>query len=523
MASSRPTGRWSRSVAATAATSRSRASVRTERWTRRSPMTAGSTLSFGGRTSAFDGRRHAARREAASWPVEQRLPADRRAADDGGRGRSRRSASTARSARASTRGAAVAPAGRRQSAHRGSRGGQHLGGAAAVGHPALRTRRSARPAWPRTPSGLYSTVNALAVDALGRVLLTGDDGGGRPVVLRLTAGGQRDGTFGAAGVWSPLTGWRATGRSVAPGPNGTVFVGLQVTDGGSPNAIVRLTAAGAHDVTYAPTLHSGAVPGKLVPLADGRLLFADSDHVGRVSASGALEFITRVFTPTRGQGPLALQGDGRVVRAEEGLGYRAATVGAAGAVSDVVSAAAPELAGATILPRTIVPVDDGMVVAGGSGPPENRNGVALARLDQDGAPRWTRVDMDLGQLLRRGGRAGRVGRRPLVERGAAGFPHALRPRRRALGLGAARPRRHRGRGAGGRARARGGDAGRAGRVPHRAERLPLHRGRRARPDVLGRWALPASGAGPDGRMVGGQRADGAARRQGRDRRRRTTT
>ncbi len=70
--------------------------------------------------------------------------------------------------------------------------------------------------------GLYAWANGLAVDGTGRVLLAGDDGSRPARVLRFAADGRRDQSFGASGVWSPLSNWNADARSVAPGPNGTV-------------------------------------------------------------------------------------------------------------------------------------------------------------------------------------------------------------------------------------------------------------------------------------------------------------
>ena len=224
-------------------------------------------------------------------------------------------------------------------------------------------------------------------------------GAGRPCCGSPQTGGAIE-SFGVSGVWSPLSNWNADARSVAPGPNGTVLVGVQFTDGQSPNAILRLTDSGALDFTYSgdglATLHSGAVPDRLVPSADGRVLFADSDHVGRVSASGAVDFITRVFTPTWGSGALAFTGGGRVVRAADGgLGFRAATVSATGVVSDVSTVPSPVLDGATMLPRKVLPVSDGVLVAGSGG----GDSVALAHLGADGTPRWSRVDADRGRYL----------------------------------------------------------------------------------------------------------------------------
>ena len=86
----------------------------------------------------------------------------------------------------------------------------------------------------RSP-GLYSAVNALAVDAAGRVLLAGDMGswsGGTEVgVMRVTADGRLDQTFGELGMWRARVMNYGTARSVAGGPSGTVLVGMKATAG----------------------------------------------------------------------------------------------------------------------------------------------------------------------------------------------------------------------------------------------------------------------------------------------------
>ena len=232
---------------------------------------------------------------------------------------------------------------------------------------------------------------------------------------------------------------------------------------------------------------------------------------------GRVDFITRVFTPTsRGGGAGAHRRRSRRARGgrrtrlprgdrERGRGGVGRRYGAA-----------PVLDGATMVPRKVLPVGDGIVIAGGGGTGQRAVWRRARSVTDDGTPRWSRVDADRGRLY--GAAAGPDGSIAVVTAGSLVRYSRTKVSRawyrwRWLDF-PPRPSRC----------SRTGVLSGCGFRPPNALTWPaLHGGRRARPDVRRRRAVRASGADPVRRVVRGQRADAAGRRQGRDRRRPTTT
>ena len=283
---------------------------------------------------------------------------------------------------------------------------------------------------------------------------------------------------------------------------------------------MRLTASpAAHDITYsgdgiALLTRERRRRTSSCRLADGRVLFADSDarRPGLPASGGAGSFVGDGGACSAVPSPRAgcrwrCSGDGRVVRRGGAWarvsGRRPST--RPGSCPDVVSAGRrPELAGATIVPRTIVVGRrTGWWSRAAAGPPENRNGVALAPpAARTGHRGWsTGRHGRWASTAERGGRAGRC-RSPSLTWNVGLLRYTLdaasgHPIRRALGIGGRWTTTPTGVAVlGGRARARGGDAGRAVRVPHRAATSSATRPRaRSIRSFSGRRALPASGAG----------------------------
>ena len=249
-------------------------------------------------------------------------------------------------------------------------------------------------AWTVSPPG--EVMRAMTVSADGKITVAGSGGAGNVSVKRWTASGSADTAFRGNGSWTAPAGTGpGDGRSV-------VSAGSAVLVGG-PGGIIRLTAAGALDPAFSgdgfAALAGGASADELRVLADGRLVFADGAHFGRVTATGAVDLGAAL--PDGASAAVALAdvagGAFRVVtRHERGLGYTAATVGESGGVSGVQTTGAPEFEGTTTFtPLTMFESGDGLIVAGRS--PERST--VLGWLADDGRRSWSATDVGAFDLL----------------------------------------------------------------------------------------------------------------------------
>jgi len=110
-------------------------------------------------------------------------------------------------------------------------------------------------------------ATAVARGVQGRLLVAGGYGPGSVLVLRLTARGQLDGTFGTAGVTTIPVG--SIAQSMAVQKDGRILVGASnLNENGRPMVVVRLMPSGAVD-------HSFGTNGKT------EILFWDANHASR--------------------------------------------------------------------------------------------------------------------------------------------------------------------------------------------------------------------------------------------------
>jgi uncharacterized delta-60 repeat protein len=123
---------------------------------------------------------------------------------------------------------------------------------------------------PETDGPFVAT--AVARDAQGRLLVAVGYGLGSALVLRLTATGQLDSTFGTGGLTTIPVG--SIAQSMALQKDGRILVGASNLDeNGRPMVVVRLTSSGAID-------HSFGTNGK------AEILFWDANHASSGGVSG---------------------------------------------------------------------------------------------------------------------------------------------------------------------------------------------------------------------------------------------
>lgn len=182
--------------------------------------------------------------------------------------------------------------------------------------------------------GGEDSAHAIALAPDGRMLVAGGGGpGGALLVTRLRTDGTPDATFGAGGTAGvDLTAGGDVGLSVTTGPGGTILVGGTA---GSPStgAIVRFTANGASDQSFGiagtRTFDAGAASAirALVTRPDGRIFAAGvggpragvvlwrltpSGRVDRSFGRGGRATFGVVGRPTTADA-VALQRDGKIV------------------------------------------------------------------------------------------------------------------------------------------------------------------------------------------------------------------
>lgn len=147
--------------------------------------------------------------------------------------------------------------------------------------------------WTSIPVTGQPRIEAMKLDHQGRIVLAGVDSGSspRPVVVRVLPNGNADTSFGTGGVVTLLDlpsanegGWAA--RAVAPDTDGSLVLAVGNWEAGSPNrgALVRLGANGVRDMTYA-----GTGLRNLTREEGTRLLALERRSDGRVIAAGWID------------------------------------------------------------------------------------------------------------------------------------------------------------------------------------------------------------------------------------------
>ena len=172
-------------------------------------------------------------------------------------------------------------------------------------------------------TGPNSTVFSLLLQSNGSVVAGGVftqfNGQARNRLARVSSTGVLDATFAAgAGPAGPTPTFPATIFSLAQATNGQVLAagGFTQFDGQARSGVVRLTAAGAVEPTFAPTAEARGTIGSVFPMANGQLLVsgnftsvngitAPNSFVKRLNANGSLD---QTYTSTGGF--LAPQPDG---------------------------------------------------------------------------------------------------------------------------------------------------------------------------------------------------------------------
>jgi uncharacterized delta-60 repeat protein len=115
-------------------------------------------------------------------------------------------------------------------------------------------------------------ATAIARDAQGRFLVAGGYGLGSALVLRLTATGQLDTTFGTGGLTTIPVG--SIAQSMAVQKDGRILVGASnLSENGRPMVVARLTPSGATD-------HSFGTNGKT------EILFWDANRASSAGVAG---------------------------------------------------------------------------------------------------------------------------------------------------------------------------------------------------------------------------------------------
>jgi len=195
-----------------------------------------------------------------------------------------------------------------------------------------------------TPIGTGATAYGVAVQADGKIVVAGDSLDGGDIfftVVRYSAGGTLDSTFGSGGIATPAAG---NAFAVAIQPDGKIVAAGRFLPGPSQFGLVRLNSNGTPDATFGT---SGLVSEDLGPggddeinavalQSDGKIVVAgyttvgSIDHdfaVARYDATGALDptfgpggiVTTSVSPPTASSIDqafgVAVQPDGKVLAA----------------------------------------------------------------------------------------------------------------------------------------------------------------------------------------------------------------
>ncbi|MDX6582715.1 MAG: hypothetical protein QOI10_1899 [Solirubrobacterales bacterium] len=186
----------------------------------------------------------------------------------------------------------------------------------------------------RPKLGRIAAAHDVAADLLGSILIAGRVDG-RAAVVRLTANGALDGSFGDQGVVR-LAARFAKATAVAVDPNGRILVGVERRFGGG--RLLRLERDGRSDLQFGS---GGEVngPGDYVravqPLPDGSVLFGGSGVVklttsGQRDPSFGTNGSSGILSGTLGNGveSIAVAQDGSVVAGVMGVSLTGPGAGA---------------------------------------------------------------------------------------------------------------------------------------------------------------------------------------------------
>lgn len=247
-----------------------------------------------------------------------------------------------------------------------------------------------------TGGGRSVSPTVLVGDDAGRALVgavvTAPGGATSGALLRVLPSGALDPAFAGG---APLA-LASAPRAVAPLLDGRYLVAVD-------SGLVRVTAAGAVDATFAPPALGVDTVYDLVPLPDGRTLVVGTDAVVAVDAAGRPDggFAAAAALDGAGVGAIGTVGvaaDGRVlvvasaaadgsdlcrVVALDGRGQRDAGYGAGGV-------ATPAVGGVPLGACAAVVGSDGAVAAGWFADDGLTSVVSV--LDPSGAPAWQRTD-----------------------------------------------------------------------------------------------------------------------------------
>ncbi|HMR49287.1 MAG TPA: hypothetical protein PKE40_08680 [Arachnia sp.] len=175
--------------------------------------------------------------------------------------------------------------------------------------------------------GLNDTGVAVAVQTDGKILVAGiftfGAGTYRNRVLRMNADGTIDTTFNPGIAPNPVSGLNNTGQALALQADGKIIVTGDFTtvDNVSRNRIARLNTNGSLDTTFDPGVGLNGTGYAVAVQADGKIVVAGDfttvngvarDNIARLNTDGSLD---TTFNPgLNGSGrALVLQPDGRIL------------------------------------------------------------------------------------------------------------------------------------------------------------------------------------------------------------------
>ena len=133
-------------------------------------------------------------------------------------------------------------------------------------------------------------ATALAQDAGGNLLVAGGYGQGSVLVLRLTADGQLDSTFGTDGLTTIPVG--SIANSIAIQPDGRIVVGASdLNEAGRPMVVARLTPSGAVDPSFGTNGVTEILFWDSLRASSGGVTGLAVTASGQIVGSGHLDYI----------------------------------------------------------------------------------------------------------------------------------------------------------------------------------------------------------------------------------------
>ena len=155
--------------------------------------------------------------------------------------------------------------------------------------------------------GASSRAGALTLDATGRIVVIGTvttAGDDDLTMLRLTADGALDPSFGSGGVVALARAGNQQGSAVLVQPDGSILVAANTDEGGSPQLLLqRFLPSGAPDAAFgtagavlAPlggmsNANPGSLAAWMVLMLDGRIVVAGNGTMGTTSGPVLARFL----------------------------------------------------------------------------------------------------------------------------------------------------------------------------------------------------------------------------------------